>query len=78
MSEREQRPGGSPDETRRDTGGEAEGHCETQSPPRVNLFTVSALRLHMPQGGMPPTPGKEPTLRARLKRRLGRLLDRFR
>ena len=32
----------------------------------VNLFTVSALRLH--RTCLPPTPGKEPSLMTRLKR----------
>lgn len=40
----------------------------------VNLFTVSALRLHRTR--LPPTPGKEPSLVARLKKLVGGLLRR--
>ena len=44
---------------------------------RVNLFTVSALRLHLPRGGMPPTPGTEPPLMSRLLGRAGALVRRL-
>jgi hypothetical protein len=37
----------------------------------VNLFTVSALRLH--RSDLPPTPGRGPSLRQRLMRRARRL-----
>jgi len=38
----------------------------------VNLFTVSAMRLHLPRRGLPPTPGTEPSLVQRLARRVRR------
>lgn len=44
------------------------------------LFTISAMRLHLPRP-LPPTPGKEPGIRRRLRqiRRLARsILDRAR
>lgn len=40
----------------------------------VNLFTVSALRLHRTR--LPPTPGKEPSLVHRLRRLVKGLLGR--
>ncbi len=48
---------GADDDTKRD------GEDDEQ---QVNLFTISALRLHRTR--LPPTPGKEESLRARLKR----------
>ena len=44
---------------------------------RVNVFTVSALRLHLPPKGMPPTPGTEPSLLSRLLGRAGALARRL-
>lgn len=45
---------------------------EDQEP--VNLFTISALRLH--RTDLPPTPGKEPSLATRLRRLVAGLLKR--
>lgn len=51
---------------------------EPQSPKEdsesVNLFTVSALRLHRTR--LPPTPGTEPSLVQRLRRLVRGLLGR--
>lgn len=65
------------------SGGGGEGTLKREpelesEPARVNLFTVSALRLHLPRGGTPPTPGTEPSLVQRLSRRFrqaGALLE---
>jgi hypothetical protein len=61
------------------SGGEGTPKREPElEPERVSLFTVSALRLHLPRGGMPPTPGTEPSLVQRLSRRIrqaGALLE---
>ncbi len=40
----------------------------------MNLFTISALRLH--RTDLPPTPGKEPSLATRLRRLVAGLLKR--
>ncbi len=45
-----------------------------KDPDEVNLFTISALRLH--RTDLPPTPGKEPSLAARLRRLVGGILGR--
>ena len=66
--------------------GEGEGRPKPEpepepEPERVNLFTVSAMRLHLPRGGIPPTPGTEPSLVQRLARRVrqaGELLEAVR
>ena len=58
---------------------EDETHSQDQSEQekhKVNLFTVSALRLHRTR--LPPTPGREPSLLSRLKRFVGGLLGRRR
>lgn len=57
----------------RDPGTDSDPGAEQQQPnPPVNLFTISALRLHHTR--LPPTPGTEPSLLQRLKRWMGRAL----
>lgn len=56
-------------------------HESEPEPERVNLFTVSAMRLHLPRGGLPPTPGTEPSMVQRFARRVrqaGQLLEAVR
>jgi len=53
--------------------GSAPGGSSDDSRPELTLFTRSAVRYHLPRH-LPPTPGKEPRLRDRIKALVGRLL----
>jgi hypothetical protein len=62
-----------------DQQGRAQQEEHPPEPGRVNLFTISAMRLHLSREGIPPTPGKEPSvlraLHRSLQRRARALLD---
>ena len=78
MSGGSERDGEAPEPA--DVAAEAEAEAEAELE-RVNLFTVSAMRLHLPRGGMPPTPGTEPSMVQRFARRVrqaGQLLEAVR